>query len=914
MPALRLDMVNARFTLFRAIASTRRGVQGVGQLLQIGVGQDRPRGLGDDGPIGVDGEAFRHARDAQVQPGPALAVHQHQAIGVAQFFQEGVGGDGVVLIGHADHGDPLFLELHQMRMLQTARRAPAGEQVDDHRLAHARRLQVQQVAAGLAVRQDRQDRRLRDRLADQGVRLIGRSPAPPGPRWAQGPASVSFARRLQPGQLALPAAGGDQGARRQGGQHHGADPPGGPDEGAVGAHVQIKHEAPPSGFQRRAGAKGQNTTATHLGADRRQPDRPEQHGVGRHHGQQGGQEDRVHAGPARAQQRRGLVQGVPPVDRKLDDRQVDQADQPQHRRRARRLGLIVDRGAQGHVAEVEEEQHQHAGQARVPHPPRPPHGLAPQGAGDQRQGGQGRARHGRGARRRVGQRMAEHQGEEAGHAQRPIGHQAQAGGRDVDEHDAHGVALLIVGRRGEAEPGPQQQQAERADPQHRNQGAGEAHEAVGIGEAEHGPPITRPSAPRQAGAALVGQDDVRRALDEGQQFGAPAMDDEAVRQGDGDLAARGMGGGGGGLEGGAGRGRVEQIAFQIDDGAVADHARVDVGRGQLVGGAQEGAHGALAVRRDVDQAAAGAEALARAVFQYRGVEVDADGADVVAENLAQRVFRHLADIGGAPAERRRTPRPPPPWRHTGSRSVPRRPAASSRGPGPWLPGRPVRMAPGRRRWRCPGRRRRNGRFGRRRAGIGAPAPPPDEKRPFTPMRRRPKADGPVAHGPRRALRSRAHDRRRRPDPRSGRPHLFDPVAGRAGPAGRGAGDGGDHGPADALDRSRRERPRPDGLPPGPAAAGLGLSSGPRPLGPGLHDLGRGGRAPGQSGRDPALERRQTLSGPPGGKGRRRARDDLRRPRRRCGSGSRLRRHGRQDPDRQADRLGRRLAHPAGGGG
>jgi len=170
---------------------------------------------------------------------------------------------------------------------------------------------------------------------------------------------------------------------------------------------------------------------------------------------------------------------------------------------------------------------------------------------------------------------------------------------------------------------------------------------------------------------LVGQDDVGRGLDELEQLCAPAVHHKAVRQGDGDLAARRMGGGGGGLEGGAGRGRVEQIAFQIDDGAVADHARVDVGRGKLVGGAQEGAHGALAVRRDVDQATTGAEALARAVFQHRGVEVDADGADVVAEDLAQRVFRHLADIGGAPAERadarhgvaRRTARGLDPRRH-----------------------------------------------------------------------------------------------------------------------------------------------------------------------------------------------------------------------------------------------------------
>src|SRR5690606_25866118 len=82
---------------------------------------------------------------------------------------------------------------------------------------------------------------------------------------------------------------------------------------------------------------------------------------------------------------------------------------------------------------------------------------------------------------------------------------------------------------------------------------------------------------------LIGQDDVGRRLDEGQQLGPPAVHDEAVGQGDGDLATGGVGQGGGLFKGGAGRGRVEQIAFQIDDGAVADQVGVDVVDRQLVG-------------------------------------------------------------------------------------------------------------------------------------------------------------------------------------------------------------------------------------------------------------------------------------------------------------------------------------------
>ena len=90
------------------------------------------------------------------------------------------------------------------------------------------------------------------------------------------------------------------------------------------------------------------------------------------------------AGPAGAQDRGRLVQRVPPVDRELDDRQVDRADQAQDRGGARAARRIVERVVERDVAEIEEEQDQDRGEARVPHPERAPHRLAPEAAGDQR--------------------------------------------------------------------------------------------------------------------------------------------------------------------------------------------------------------------------------------------------------------------------------------------------------------------------------------------------------------------------------------------------------------------------------------------------------------------------------------------------------------------------------------------------
>ena len=53
--------------------------------------------------------------------------------------------------------------------------------------------------------------------------------------------------------------------------------------------------------------------------------------------------------------------------------------------RAARAGLL-DRVPERDQAEIEEEQHEHRGQPRIPHPPGAPHRLAPERAGDERRG------------------------------------------------------------------------------------------------------------------------------------------------------------------------------------------------------------------------------------------------------------------------------------------------------------------------------------------------------------------------------------------------------------------------------------------------------------------------------------------------------------------------------------------------
>ena len=124
------------------------------------------------------------------------------------------------------------------------------------------------------------------------------------------------------------------------------------------------------------------------------------------------------------------------------------------------------------------------------------------------------------------------------------------------------------------------------------------------------------------GLGFVGEEDVHLSTDKAQEGGAVALDHEAVGEGQGDLPAGGPGQArrlGKGLPGGF---SVEQVAFEIDDLRRLDDSRVDVGVGELHRGAEIGAHGALPIRRDIDQA----PGRGGAVLQGQAREVDADGA------------------------------------------------------------------------------------------------------------------------------------------------------------------------------------------------------------------------------------------------------------------------------------------------
>src|SRR3984893_15476858 len=100
------------------------------------------------------------------------------------------------------------------------------------------------------------------------------------------------------------------------------------------------------------------------------------------------------------------MQGVPPIDGKLDDWDVDRADKGEYRGSAGGLARIFDRAPQGDEAEIDQEKHEYRSKARIPDPPNAPHWLAPKRAGakaeQSKTGAKCRCR----LLRRVGERMA----------------------------------------------------------------------------------------------------------------------------------------------------------------------------------------------------------------------------------------------------------------------------------------------------------------------------------------------------------------------------------------------------------------------------------------------------------------------------------------------------------------------------
>ena len=127
-----------------------------------------------------------------------------------------------------------------------------------------------------------------------------------------------------------------------------------------------------------------------------------------------------------------------------------------------------------------------------------------------------------------------------------------------------------------------------------------------------------------------------------------AVDAEGVGQGESDLAT--------GLASDldradhriAGRFRVPEIAFEVEDRAVADLRLVQRARGQMLRGAEEGVHGPVPVGRHQDHRARGG----RAHVRRRRDELDACGRQVMPVEFAELIRSDLPDEARAPAERR----------------------------------------------------------------------------------------------------------------------------------------------------------------------------------------------------------------------------------------------------------------------
>src|SRR3546814_1834571 len=77
--------------------------------------------------------------------------------------------------------------------------------------------------------------------------------------------------------------------------------------------------------------------------------------------------------PVEAQNAGRLVQGRPPIHGELDDRDVHHPDQGEDGGGAIAALAVLEGVQQRHVAEIEEEQDEHRGEAAVPLPPGAPH-------------------------------------------------------------------------------------------------------------------------------------------------------------------------------------------------------------------------------------------------------------------------------------------------------------------------------------------------------------------------------------------------------------------------------------------------------------------------------------------------------------------------------------------------------------
>src|SRR5690606_16735148 len=94
--------------------------------------------------------------------------------------------------------------------------------------------------------------------------------------------------------------------------------------------------------------------------------------------------------------------------------------------------------------------------------------------------------------------------------------------------------------------------------------------------------------------------------------------------------------------------RIPEIAFEIGDESRLDLRRLDILRSEFHTGAEISVHRALAIRSHEDHR----PGSWRPVCQRDRIEAYPLSAQVVAEDAAQMILRHLAEIGGSAAKAR----------------------------------------------------------------------------------------------------------------------------------------------------------------------------------------------------------------------------------------------------------------------
>lgn len=139
---------------------------------------------------------------------------------------------------------------------------------------------------------------------------------------------------------------------------------------------------------------------------------------------------------------------------------------------------------------------------------------------------------------------------------------------------------------------------------------------------------------------LIGEEDVDARTDQLDEAGAEAIHKEGIGEREREPLARILHDADGRLQRLVGVQLVPEIALDVGDCGLREHLDVDVGHAEASGCAEERAHGALRIRRDVDQTATGRD---RSRGGERGVEADPNRAEILGVDVAELVVTDLPD-------------------------------------------------------------------------------------------------------------------------------------------------------------------------------------------------------------------------------------------------------------------------------